>query len=184
MTFVWKVVDKHGHNCNPNMVAIVDFKVDLAFPNCFSEPSLSFSWNHHSKLPCFFFIVIFSILLYSCMVSIFMFAGQRTPHNSSLKDRSRVKLLQKYIGRLVDALRYFYFDFHFQAKLNWCIVVLWKLIFVYYFASFLTHLKEWIECKRLLCMVLHGCIRVSEWIWDKLWPILRWFQWSKLKEAT
>ncbi|XP_068487271.1 beta-glucosidase 11-like [Phaseolus vulgaris] len=31
--------------------------------------------------------------------------GQRTPHNSSLKDRSRVKLLQKYIGRLVDALR-------------------------------------------------------------------------------
>ncbi|CAJ1806497.1 unnamed protein product [Sphenostylis stenocarpa] len=31
--------------------------------------------------------------------------GQRTPHNSSLEDWSRVKLLQEYIGSLVDALR-------------------------------------------------------------------------------
>ncbi|KAK7373944.1 hypothetical protein VNO80_07366 [Phaseolus coccineus] len=31
--------------------------------------------------------------------------GQRTPHNSSLRDWSRVKLLQEYIGSLVDALR-------------------------------------------------------------------------------
>ncbi|CAJ1806474.1 unnamed protein product [Sphenostylis stenocarpa] len=31
--------------------------------------------------------------------------GQKTPHNSSLEDLSRVKFLQAYIGSLVDALR-------------------------------------------------------------------------------
>jgi len=55
------------------------------------------------------------------MVSLFSFAGQETPRNSSLDDWSRVNYLHAYIESMVDALRYFYFYFHFQVgKLKGC----------------------------------------------------------------
>lgn len=66
------------------------------------------------------FINIF-ILLCSCMVSLFSFAGQQTLHNSSLDDSSRVNFLHAYIESLAVALRYFYFHFHFLVeKLKGC----------------------------------------------------------------
>ena len=62
-----------------------------------------------------------AVPLCSCMVSIFRFAGQQTPHNSPLDDWPRVNYLHAYIRSLVVALRYFSFYFHFQVrKLKGC----------------------------------------------------------------
>jgi len=72
-----------------------------------------------------------TVLLCSCMVSLFSFAGQETPHNSSLVDWSRVNYLHAYIGSMVDALRYFSY-FHFQVgKLKGCTKADFCLLFCF-----------------------------------------------------
>jgi len=124
------------------------------------------------------------ILLHSCMVSLFYFCR---PKNTSL---FIIKGLVE--GEVVASIHWKFgwcpkvllrwFSFSRQVKREHSCFV--KADFCLLFCFILAHLKEWIKCKRLLCMVLHGCIRVSGWIWRKLWSILRRYEWSKLKEAT
>jgi len=84
------------------------------------------TWKWYFNFPTwnsdmFLFSTYSTVLLCSCMVSLFSFAGQQTPHNSSLEDWSRVNYLHAYVGSLVDALRYYCFYFHFPGgKLKEC----------------------------------------------------------------